>query len=94
MHQFKKDGFIHAKVVIVDDVMVSIGSGNLDRRSFELNFETNAMIYDQELVPKVKAAFVDDIANRCIELTKEEYDKRPGKVRRREAIGRLYTPIA
>ena len=94
VHQFHKDGFIHAKVVIVDDLMVSIGSANLDRRSFELNFETNAMVYDPELVAMVKSAYIDDIAKHCTELTKEEYDKRPGKVKRKEAIGRLYTPIA
>ena len=94
VHQFHKDGFIHAKVVIVDDLMVSIGSANLDRRSFELNFETNAMVYDPELVAMVKSAYIDDIAKHCTELTMEEYEKRPRKVKRKEAIGRLYTPIA
>lgn len=94
VHQFQKDGFIHAKVVIVDDIMASVGSGNLDRRSFELNFETNAMVYDPELVPTIKSAFIEDISSHCTELTKEEYAKRPGKVKRKEAIGRLYTPIA
>jgi cardiolipin synthase A/B len=94
VHQFKKDGFIHAKVVIVDDVMASIGSGNLDRRSFELNFETNAMVYEHELVGKVKSAFIDDIAKNCTELTADAYSKRSRKVRMKESIGRLYTPIA
>jgi cardiolipin synthase len=94
VHQFQKDGFIHAKVVIVDDLMASIGSGNLDRRSFELNFETNAMVYDPELVAKVKSAFIDDIAKHCTELTPEAYAKRSRGVKMKESIGRLYTPIA
>jgi cardiolipin synthase len=94
VHQFKKDGFIHAKVVIVDDNMASIGSGNLDRRSFELNFETNALVYDHELVPQIKSAYIDDIAQNCTELTIDDYSKRPRKVKMKEAIGRLYTPIA
>jgi len=94
VHQFKKDSFIHAKVVIVDDIMASIGSANLDRRSFELNFETNAMVYDPEFAALVKSAYIDDIANHCTELTLDAYSKRPRKVKRKEAIGRLYTPIA
>jgi cardiolipin synthase len=94
VHQFKKDGFIHAKVVVVDDIMASIGSANLDRRSFELNFETNALVYDRELVPQIKSAYIDDIAKNCTELTIDDYSKRPRKVKIKESIGRLYTPIA
>jgi cardiolipin synthase A/B len=94
VHQFKKEGFIHAKVVIIDEMMASIGSGNLDRRSFELNFETNAMVYSPELVGQIKSAFIDDISKHCIELTIDAYSKRSWKVKMKESIGRLYTPIA
>jgi cardiolipin synthase A/B len=74
--------------------MASIGSANLDRRSFELNFETNALVYDRELVPQIKSAYIDDIAKNCTELTTDDYSKRPRKVKIKESIGRLYTPIA
>jgi len=94
VHQFHKDSFIHAKVVIVDDKMASVGSGNLDRRSFELNFETNAMVYDEELICQMKTAFIDDISKHCTELTLDSYSKRSRSVRMKESIGRLYTPIA
>jgi cardiolipin synthase len=94
VHQFHTDSFIHAKVVIVDDIMASIGSANLDRRSFELNFETNAMVYSPELVAQVKSAYIDDIAKHCTELTLDAYEKRSRKVKIKESISRLYTPIA
>jgi cardiolipin synthase len=94
VHQFQKDGFVHAKLVVMDDMVVSVGSGNLDRRSFELNFESNAVIYDPDLAIKVKSAFIDDLVNRCTELTAVEYEKRSVRVRFMEAISRLYTPVA
>jgi cardiolipin synthase A/B len=94
VHQFNKDGFIHAKVVVIDDMIASIGSGNLDRRSFELNFETNAVVYGQDFAAEVKSAYIDDIAKHCTELTIDVYSKRSWKVKMKESIGRLYTPIA
>jgi cardiolipin synthase len=94
IHQFTKDGFIHAKVVVCDDSVSSIGSANFDRRSFELNFETNAVVYDEEMAKQVKAAFIDDIAQKCTELTLDQYQKRSRGVKFKEAISRLYTPIA
>jgi cardiolipin synthase len=94
IHQFQKEGFIHAKVLIIDDEVSSIGSANFDHRSLTLNFETNAVIYDKVFAQKAKAAFLDDVENRCTELTAEKYKERSKKVRLMENISRLYGPIA
>ncbi len=55
-------GFIHAKTVVVDGEIVSVGSANLDYRSFELNFECNAFIYDKELADQFEAIFAESVA--------------------------------
>jgi cardiolipin synthase len=94
VHQFRKDGFIHAKIMVVDDRVTSIGSANFDRRSFELNFENNAVVYDQDFARKVKAAYIDDVAQMCSELTLESYGQRSNRVKFMEAISRFYTPVA
>jgi cardiolipin synthase len=94
IHQFTKEGFIHAKVLVMDDSVASIGSANFDHRSLELNFESNAVIYDKELAQKVKAAYLYDIENLCTELTTEKYLERSWQVKAKEDISRLYSPIA
>jgi len=92
--QFSKKGFIHAKVLVADDEVASVGSANFDRRSSELNFESNAVIYGKEIAQKVKAAYVHDLDNWCTELTEEIYSKRSFYVKIKEDISRLYGPIA
>jgi len=87
-------GFIHAKICVVDDKVASVGSANFDVRSFELNFETNAMIYDADVAKTVREAFDEDVRTHSSELTKELYDKRSWGVKIKEAISRLYSPIA
>jgi len=94
IHQFTKEGFIHAKVLVMDDSVSSIGSANFDHRSLELNFESNAVIYDKELAQKVKAAYLYDIEHWCTELTAEKYLERTWQVKAKEDISRLYGPIA
>ena len=49
IHEFD-GGLLHAKLVIVDDALALIGSANIDRRSFDLNFENNMLISDEQLV--------------------------------------------
>ena len=44
-----QNGFIHSKILMIDDEVSSIGSANMDFRSFELNFEINAFVYDRRL---------------------------------------------
>ena len=44
-----KMDFIHSKMCLIDDEIVSVGTANMDFRSFELNFEVNAFVYDENL---------------------------------------------
>ena len=85
-------GFIHAKTAVVDGRIVSIGSANWDVRSFELNFETNAVLYSEEVASQQKAAFLDDVS-RCIEVTEKGCEGRPLLVRFRMFISRLFAAI-
>jgi cardiolipin synthase len=94
VHQVNKDGFIHAKVLVTDDSMASVGSANFDNRSLGLNFESNAVVYDKEFAQKVKSAYLYDIEHWCTELTNERYLKRSKWVKFKEDISRLYGPIA
>lgn len=87
-------GFIHAKICVIDDQVASVGSANFDRRSFELNFETNAVIYDAEIAKTIGAKFLKDVAENSEQMTLEEYNARGTLVKLKEAISRLYTPIA
>lgn len=95
VHVYKfRPGFIHAKICMIDDQVASVGSANFDVRSFELNFETNAVIYDADVAAAIRDKFLDDVANHSDELTKETYAQRGNWVKFKEAIARLYTPIA
>ena len=58
-----QNGFIHSKILMIDDEVSSIGSANMDFRSFELNFEINAFVYDREIAQQLRQAFEEDIKN-------------------------------
>ncbi|NLK43976.1 MAG: cardiolipin synthase [Tissierellia bacterium] len=85
-------GFLHSKVVLMDDFVSSVGTANLDIRSFKLNFEVNAFIYDETINLKLTDRFLDDLKN-CKEITLEEYSKRSKIVRIKESFSRLLSPI-
>ena len=55
-----KDGFMHAKIVLVDDKIATIGTANMDVRSFELNYEIISVLYESETVHDIKRDFEDD----------------------------------
>ncbi|MCB0431637.1 MAG: cardiolipin synthase, partial [Mangrovimonas sp.] len=54
-------GFIHAKTIVVDDLFSTIGTSNIDYRSFSINFEINALIYNQKESKQLKKIFEDDL---------------------------------
>ena len=93
VHEFKP-GFIHAKICVIDDQVASVGSANFDVRSFGLNFETNAVIYDAEVAQEIGRKYLKDVAEHCEELTLEHYNARGRWTRVKESVARLYTPIA
>lgn len=55
-----KDGFMHAKIVLVDDKIATIGTANMDVRSFELNYEIISVLYESETVHNIKRDFEED----------------------------------
>ena len=84
--------FIHAKTFVCDDYLSSIGSANLDFRSFAINYEVNAYIYDEQTAIMNKGIFQYDL-RQCHELTLEEWSARPWYSRLLESLMRLFAPL-
>lgn len=85
-------GMLHAKTIIIDDELCSIGSTNFDFRSFEYNFESNLFIYSREFNERMTKVFMDD-QEKCHRLTPEEWRKRPFIKKFTESVVRLISPI-
>ena len=90
-YKYKK-GFIHSKTISADGLICSIGTANLDIRSFKLNFEINAVIYDNNLVRYNENIFINDL-NDCRLLTIEEHENRNLKTKIFESLLRLIFPL-
>lgn len=86
------NGFLHAKTLVVDGEVGSVGSTNFDNRSFRLNFETNAFIYDSDFARQMEETFENDM-KLSHELTLEAYNRRSLIIRLKEVISRLLTDI-
>ena len=89
---FYEPGFLHSKLLIIDDGLTVIGSANMDFRSFEHNFEVNAFIYDAEFTSRMSAIFSDDAA-RCHAVTPGEWFRRPRRRRWAESFMRVFSPL-
>ncbi len=87
-----ENGFLHAKGVMVDGLVSCYGTANMDIRSFELNFEVNATIYDQEVTGRLERIFLEDM-KQCKEVTRESYSQRSLWIRFREQCCRLFSPL-
>lgn len=85
-------GFIHSKTIVVDGNLCSVGTANMDVRSFKLNFEVNAFIYDQNVSNSFEKFFKQDIDD-CTEITNEIYINRSILIKLKESISRLLSPV-
>lgn len=89
---FYKKGFLHSKSIVIDDEFSTVGSTNMDFRSFEHNFEANAIIYNKEIALKLKEVFLSD-QKHCKTIQKKEWDKRPISQRLKESVVRIISPV-
>jgi len=86
------NGFMHAKTICVDGLVGSVGTTNLDIRSFKLNFEVNALIYSERTVKRLERAFENDMT-KCTRVTRKVYDERGYYIRFKEQFSRLFSPL-
>src|SRR5699024_3272142 len=68
------NGFIHAKTMVVDGKIASVGSANMDYRSFKLNFEINAFIYDSAIATQLEDIFEADMRHSEL-ITTEKFNQ-------------------
>ena len=87
-----KGAYFHSKTVCVDSAICSIGSGNIDIRSFSINFETNLVIYDEAITCELEADFRAD-EEHCSEFSAAEYRARNRASRFLDSTMRLCSPL-
>lgn len=88
-----KAGFNHSKLLVADDTVATIGSTNIDFRSFENDFESNAFFYDKQIALKVKEIFQND-EMLCVALDEiKDINRRPFLQRLWESVVRLLSPL-
>jgi cardiolipin synthase len=86
-----RKGFIHAKTMVTDGKLSMVGTANMDHRSFELNFEVNAIIYDEPFAKKLRKVFSEDIKH-AGKLDAKRWYKRSLIKKFPEKVARLLSP--
>lgn len=87
-----KGGFVHAKLLLVDGILSTIGSANMDFRSFEYNLEVNALIYNKKVHSALLNQFHKDLKE-CEEVIPTEWKKRNRSTRIKESFSRVLAPL-
>ena len=87
-----RKGFNHSKLVMIDRQFASVGTANMDIRSFEDNFEVSAIIYDRHIATELEEQFLEDLSH-CRLVTREYWETRPLLHNIYEAIARLFSPL-
>ena len=85
-------GFNHSKIITIDNRFSSIGTANMDNRSFEDNFEVTAMIYDRDVTDRLESRFLADL-NGCTRLTYRRWATRSRTDMFKESVARLFSPL-
>lgn len=89
---FLYDGFLHSKVIVVDDNKLSVGTCNIDNRSFGLNFEDTVIMYSRELNAQYREYFEEDLTHsKTADIM--FFKRKRGLTSFAQAIFRLFSPI-
>lgn len=84
--------YFHSKTICVDSQVCSIGSANMDIRSFTINYETNLVIHDPAKARELEADFLHDV-EQCLEFSPEAYDRLHWWTRLEDSMMRLCSPL-
>lgn len=85
-------GFVHAKTIVTDRKLSMIGTANMDYRSFELNFEVNGIVYDNDFAEQMAQLFFEDLKD-ARQIDKDEWLARPLRKQLPEKVARLFSPV-
>lgn len=91
IYRYQK-GFMHSKTMVFDRQLAMVGTSNMDIRSFDLNFEVNAIVYDQELAVKLHDIFYQDL-NDSVKIDVVEWERRSVIRKLTEKAFRLISPL-
>lgn len=91
VYRYEK-GFIHAKTMVVDDVFSTVGTCNLDNRSFNINFEINALIYDEDSAAILRDHFEEDLKS-ARKIKSSDWSRRSKWQQLCESFSRLWSPL-
>lgn len=89
---FYQGEYFHAKTISVDSVVCSIGSTNMDIRSFAINYELNLVIYDTKTTQDLEADFAEDL-KQCVSFDLKAYKRKNVLIRTRDSFFRLFSPL-
>ncbi len=93
LHLYRYEaGFLHQKVMLVDDSLAAVGTANADNRSFRLNFEITMLAADKNFAAKIEAMFIEDFNNSRI-VEAEEYHRLGTLTKLGVKIARLLSPL-
>uniref|UniRef100_UPI003BAD5163 cardiolipin synthase n=1 Tax=Clostridium tertium TaxID=1559 RepID=UPI003BAD5163 len=92
IYLYDKNAFIHSKLITVDNKICTIGTANLDIRSFELNYEINSIIYDETITKDFNKIFYSLLKN-CRSFSYEEYENRSLIEKLMDGLSRLLSSI-
>jgi cardiolipin synthase len=88
-----KAGFNHSKLLVSDDALCTVGSTNIDFRSFENNFEANAFIYDEQMACRLKDVYLQDVKESVLLEDVRDLGNQTFIQRLWESLVRLISPL-
>ena len=86
------DGFLHQKVMVIDDATATIGTANFDNRAFRLNFEVTALVGNQTFAAEVASMFMDNFSS-SVQMPADAYDSKPYWFKLAVRFSVLFAPV-